>query len=270
MVGLLQKIWLEVRWPVCQLSIGLFAVMALLTRLLPKVLGDIDHVFERLPFVKPLVTALLGMDPGNRLSSEMMQAFLWVHPTVLSLIWAHELMYCSRMPAGEIDRGTVDFLLGLPVSRWKLYVSESIGWLATGIVLLVVGYVGHAMAATGLPPETLPSRRATLYVMVNLLALYVAVGGFAFLISASSDRRGRAIGVVFAVLLFSFLLNFLVQFWEPAKPFSFLGVLEYYRPAAIIRSRAFPRTDVAILLTIGAICWLAGGIVFRRRSVCTV
>ena len=270
MRGVLQKIYIETRWTVAQFSLALFGVMFLLTRLLPKVLGDIDHVFERLPFVKPLVTALLGMDPGNRLSSEMMQAFLWVHPTVLSLIWAHELIFCSRVPAGEIDRGTADFLLGLPISRAKLYVAETIGWVLSGLVILSFGYLGHASASLSLPGDALPSHRATAYVMGNLFALYLAVGSFAFLVSSGSDRRGRAIGVVFAILLFSFLLNFLVQFWTPAKPFSFLGVLEYYRPAAIIRANAFPRRDVAVLVSIATVCWVTGGIVFRRRSICTV
>lgn len=270
MRGVLAKILYETRWPVVLFSIGLFIVMGLLTSLLPKVLGDIDHVFRRLPFVKSMVTVLLGMDPGNRLSPQMMQAFLWVHPTVLSLIWAHELMYCSRLPAGEIDRGTIDFLLGLPISRWKLYCSETIGWLASGLVILLVGYLGHYVASGSLEPYMLPGRRATAYVMANLFAMYLAVGGFAFLVSACSDRRGRAISVVFAVLLFSFLLNFLAQFWEPAKPFSFLGVLEYYRPALIIQSRSFPLRDASTLVVLAAICWVAGGVIFQRRSICTV
>ena len=102
MTGLLQKIWMEVRWPVLWFSLGLCAVMSLLTVLLPKVLGNIHQMFDKMPIVKPLLTALLGVDPGDQVSAQLSQAFLWVHPTVLTLLWAHEVMYCSRMPAGEI------------------------------------------------------------------------------------------------------------------------------------------------------------------------
>ena len=42
-------------------------------------------------------------------------------------------------------------------------------------------------------------------------------GWLCFLISSVSDRRGRAMGVVFAVLLASFLINFVAQFWDPLK-----------------------------------------------------
>ena len=93
MRGVLLKIFYEVRLQSILLSLALCVVMGLLTALLPKVLGEIGFVFDRLPFIKPMITAMLGVDVGNNLTQEMMQAFLWVHPTVLSVVWAHELMY---------------------------------------------------------------------------------------------------------------------------------------------------------------------------------
>lgn len=270
MRGLLTKILIEVRWSVLLFGTGLCLIMALLTALLPKVLGDLDRIFEKLAFVKPLITALLGVDPGKQPTAQVMQAFLWVHPTVLTLIWAHEVMYCTRMPAGEIDRGTIDFLLGLPVSRWKVYISETIGWMVSGVVILLMGFAGHLAASSSLQPQMRPGFLITAWVMLNLLAVYAAVGSFSLLISAASDRRSRAMGIVFGVLLFSFLLNFLAQFWEPAKAVSFLSIMEYYRPAVIIQTGEFPLTDFVALAAVSIVCWVTGGVVFRRRSICTV
>jgi len=271
MGGLLQKIWLEVRWPVLWFSLGLCAVMSLLTALLPKVLDNIPQMFDRMPMIKPLLTALLGVDPGNQVSAQLSQAFLWVHPTVLTLMWGHEVMYCSRMPAGEIDRGTADFLFCLPVSRWSVYLAESIGWLISGMCMLSLGYAGHLVASLSVQPAMRLSVVNTMMVMANFGAVYLAVGSFAFLISAFSDRRGRAIGIVFTVLLASFLLNFLAQFQDWAKIISpWLSVMEYYRPAIIIQTGLFPWGDVGVLLALAAVLWVAGGVTFRMRSVCTV
>jgi ABC-type transport system involved in multi-copper enzyme maturation permease subunit len=270
MSGLLSKIWMEVRWPVLWFSLGLCAIMALLTALLPKVLGNIHTMFEKMPIVKPLITALLGVDPGDQMSSQLSQAFLWVHPTVLTLIWAHEIMYCSRMPAGEIDRGTADFLLCLPVSRWKVFLAETIGWLISGTSILSFGYAGHLVASLLVQSDMRLSVAHTMMVMANLAAVYLAAGSFAFLLSALSDRRGRAIGVVFALMLASFLLNFLAQFQEWAKSVSWLSFMDYYRPAIIIQTGKFPWTDVGILLFLAAVFWLTSGLIFRNRSICTV
>jgi ABC-type transport system involved in multi-copper enzyme maturation permease subunit len=314
MRSLLIKIFWETRWPVLLFALGLSIIMALLTGLLPRVLGDIHLVFEKLPFVKPLITALLGVDPGKQLSAAMSQAFLWVHPTVLSIIWAHEVMYCTRTPAGEIDRATVDFLLGLPISRWQLFVAETIGWLISGLFILACGLLGHWIVESIAKTEMRSTWTATLYVMTNLMAVYFAVGAFSFLISALSDRRNRAIGVIFAVLLFSFLINFVAQFWDPFsgkssrqspmanvlsiggnepdatstsgsdKPQSSqsnsasdtkrwgiasLSVMHYYRPATIIQSGKFPIVDTSILVGFGSIFWIAAGVYFSRRSICT-
>jgi len=200
----------------------------------------------------------------------MTQAFLWVHPTVLSIIWGHEVMYCTRMPAGEIDRGTVDFLLGLPVSRWKLFLAETIGWLVSGLIIICTGILGHVYVAQQFASKMQPSPVATLMILCNLFSMYIAVGAIAFLISSMSDRRNKAMGIVFAILLISFLLNFLAQFWQPAKPWAQLSVLEYYRPATIIQTGNFPTHNITILLGIGFVCWLAAGIILRQRSICTV
>ncbi len=271
MSGLLQKIWIEVRWPVLWLSLGMCAVMSLLTALLPKVLGNIHQMFDNMPMVKPLLTALLGVDPGDQVSAQLSQAFLWVHPTVLTLLWAHEVMYCSRTPAGEIDRGTADFLLCLPVSRWSIFLSETIGWLVSGLCILTFGYAGHLTASLSVQPAMRLSTSDTMMVMANLGAVYLAVGGFSFLVSAFSDRRGRAIGVVFTTLLASFLLNFLAQFQDLAKAISpWLSVMEYYRPAIIIQTGTFPWSDVIVLLSLASVLWIAAGLVFRSRSICTV
>jgi hypothetical protein len=108
-------------------------------------------------------------------------------------------------------------------------------------------------------------------VMANLGAVYLAVGSFSFLISALSDRRGRATGVVFTALLASFLLNFLAQFLDWAKAVSrWMSVMEYYRPAIIIQTGTFPWSDVGVLLIMAAALWLSAGLVFRMRNVCTV
>jgi ABC-type transport system involved in multi-copper enzyme maturation permease subunit len=262
---------MEVRWPVLWLSLGLCIVMGLLTALLPKVLGNIHTMFDKMGMIKPLLTALLGVDPGDQVSAQLSQAFLWVHPTVLTLLWAHEVMYCSRMPAGETDRGTADFLLCLPVSRWTIFLSETIGWLLSGFCILTLGYIGHLVASFSVQPGMRLSTAHTMMVMANLAAVYLAVGSFSFMISAISDRRGRAIGVIFTVLLASFLLNFLAQFLDWAKAISrWLSVMEYYRPAIIIQTGTFPTSDICVLLCMSIVLWTTSGIIFRRRSICTV
>jgi len=270
MRGLLSKTVHETWVATLLFGCGLFAVMALLTYVVPQFHEGMSELFEHLPFVKTLLAAMLGTEVGDEINARTMQAVLWVHPMVLALAWAHAIVFCTRMPAGEIDRGTIDILLGLPAPRRAVYYSEVAVWLVAGLAVLLMGMLGHLLTASAIDVETRPSLTDVLRVMGNLYCVYVAVGGIALLFSSLSNHRGRAMGAAFALVVASFLLSFVSQFWAPAKTISFVSVLEYYRPAEILLNGAFPTRDAAALLSVGVASLALGGEIMARRSICTV
>ena len=270
MRGLFSKTLHEVWLPTLLFGCSLLVVKALLTHLLPQIQEGWAGVVDHMPLAKAMLTALLGTELGDEISAHAMQAFLWAHPVVLALLWAHEIAFCTRMPAGEIDRGTIDVLLSLPVSRRAVYACESVVWLISGLLILGMALLGHCIATPALPEKMRPELPAVLLVTANLYCVYVAVGGIAFLVSAYSDRRGPAMAIIFAIVLASFLLNFVAQFWDPARTIAFLSIMEYYQPARILQSGHLPLRDVVALLLVGGSCWLLGGEVVARRSICTV
>jgi ABC-2 type transport system permease protein len=269
--GILLKSAREVL-PVTLLLGGLLMLMqGVLAYVLPTFSAQFSSQMLRVEFLRNVIQAMLGTDLAEGVGPQLFVAIAWVHPVVLALVWAHAIIVCTRVPAGEVDRGTIDVLLGLPVSRWGLYLSETVGWLVSGIVLLVLGAAGNAVgtllvADTSLRPE--PPRVAL--VVINQLCLYLAVGAAAWLASSLSDRRGRAIGVVFVVVVASFLLNYLAQFWEPARRAAPFGLLRYYRPLLILRDGALPARDAIVLGSVAILLWLSGGLIFARRDLATL
>ena len=75
---------------------------------------------------------------------------------------------------------------------------------------------------------------------------------------------------VFVLVLASFLLNYLAQFWEPARRIRHLSLLTYHRPLLALRDGVWPILDLAVLGSLAAASWIAGGIVFARRDLSTV
>ena len=269
MRGVLTKILHETLLGMVLFSLALLLVEVLLNLILPQILDQMDEMMARMPFMRDFVAALLGIDIEGEITAQLMQAFVWVHPTVLTLLWANETMFCTRFPAGEIDRGTIDVLLALPLSRRRIYLCETIVFLAGGVMMLGAGAIGYAIGSQSLPVENRPEWTLVALILLNLFCLYVAIGGVTFLISSFSERRGRAVFAVFSIVVASFLINFLAQFWSPAEPIAFLSVVEYYQPAKILRSGALPFGDIAVLLGIGLIAWIAGREIVARRSICT-
>lgn len=270
MRGLYAKAFREVRLQLVILSLALFGMMTALTHILPQFQENLlGEVMEQLPFAKRMFATLLGVDIEGQINAQMLQSFVWVHPVVLTTIWAHEIIFCTRTPAAEIDRGTIDILLGLPISRKALFLCESSVWLITGIIIIASGSLGYFIASRGMSAEQRPALATVFMILTNLFCLYIAVGGISYLASSLASRRGRAISVIFGIVLGSFFLNFLAQFWDPAKPFSFLGVLEYYRPATIMLDDKFPIADIATLLAVGLSTWFAALFITTRRNICT-
>ncbi|MBI2827545.1 MAG: ABC transporter permease subunit [Planctomycetia bacterium] len=268
--GLIVKAAREL-WPATLFCGALLAAFeALLAYVLPTLQGQFAETMLQLRFMQTFLSAMLGTEVSNQLGPETFFSLSWVHPVVLATVWAHALVCCTRVPAGEIDRGTADVLLGLPVTRWEIVRSETVVWLAAGLAMLVAGFVGNELGGWNVPGGERPRLGRMIVVVANLFCVYVAVGGLAWLVSAASDRRGPAITVVFVILLSSFLLNFLAQFWEPAERVQFLGLLNYYRPLYVFRDGTVPWRDMGVLLAAGGVLWTAAGWVFARRDVCTV
>ena len=269
--GILLKSAREILPVTLLLGALLLAMQAALAYVLPTFSAQFSSQMLRVEFVRQMIGAMLGADLAAGIGPEMFVAMAWVHPVVLALVWAHAIIVCTRVPAGEVDRGTIDVLLGLPVSRWGVYVSETLAWLAAGALLVMLGAIGNMVGIGQVANESLhPDRRRVLIVVANLFCLYMAVGAAGWFFASMSDRRGRAIGAVFVVVLASFLLNYLAQFWEPARRAAPLGLLRYYRPLAILRDGTFPARDVVVLLSVGLVLWTAGGMIFARRDLATL
>ncbi len=269
-LGLWRKTLAETWVQLLLFGLALCIVSALLTMLLPQLEEGLNQVFAMLPFVRRFVQALLGEDLGERINPQSLQAIIWVHPTVLALLWAQEIVFCTRVPAGEIDRGTIDILLSWPVSRRKLFYAETTVWLAAGIWLSLMMLVGHMIGRQLVTSTATHSWRSVFLVLTNFYSMYVAVGAVALLVSTMSHRRGRAMATVFGLILASFLLNFLAQFWPTAEILAPLSVLNYYRPAQILANGNFPAHDILLLWGVAVVAWLAGLEIFARRSICTV
>lgn len=267
--GVLLKAWRET-WPTTLLfGVAMLVLQGILAFALPTFQSQLSAQLASTPFLQNLIGAMIGADVTGGIGPEMFAAIPWVHPVVLALVWAHAIVLCTRVPAGEVDRGTIDVLLALPVSRWRVFVTESVVWLGSGLTLIVLALLGNTVGARigGNVLGVTPDRFVP--VAANLLALGTSVGAFAWLVSSLSDRRARALAVALLAVLASFLLNYLAQFWEPARRTAWLSVLQYHQPLRALQSGRWPFADLGVLLTVSALMWVAAGWVFARRDLAT-
>ncbi|MBN1346783.1 MAG: ABC transporter permease subunit [Phycisphaerae bacterium] len=230
---------------------------------------DLLTQWLNLPFVRNPLRMLLGEDIRDMLNRTSFAAFGFVHPLMLSIVWAFLIVICTQVPSAEIDRGTADLLLSLPISRLGIYVSVSVVVFGFGVLLAVGPWLGAYLTdAFWVWKEPLQLDRLRL-VIVNHLAAIWAVAGVGMAVSAATSRRGVAVAILFGWLLISFALNFLGAMWKPAERLVFLSLLDYFRPLLIVRDASLNLGDIAVLVGVAATGWIVGAVIFARRDVRT-
>jgi beta-exotoxin I transport system permease protein len=270
MRGLIEKTFRETFGATVAFAVGFAVAEGLLAYAIPTMILPYGDQFLQMKFLQPFLIGLLGERVEGAFERNAVVTLAWVDPVVFAIVWAHAIWFCSRVPAGEIDRGTIDVLLGLPVSRTRVFISESIVLAAGGMVVILCGLAGNWIATWFLEAEFQGAVRTTCLVAANLYCVYLAAAGVVLAASAACDRRGRAVGASLAVMIASFLVSFLAQLWEPFHRVRWLSVLNYYRPLGIVRDHAWPLHDMRTLLGVGLAFWLVGAVVFARRDVRTV
>ena len=268
--GLFEKNVREVWRVVAITCVALGAAMGLLVRILPQFDEGLNEIMLQIPFVRVIISGLMGIDVSSGLAPQMLLVIVWSHPIVLAIVWGTAVVLSTRVPAAEIERGTIDVLMSWPVSRSAVYLSETIVCVCAGVLLLLSGALGFLVSGSTLPAELRPNALNTTLTVVNLFALYLAIVGTVQCITAACDRRGKAMGIAIAFLLASFLVSFLSTLWPPAERIVFASIVHYYRPAQVMLTGRLPVWDVVVLVIWGTCLWVIGGVIWNRRSVLTV
>ena len=80
------------------------------------------------------------------------------------------------------------------------HAAGAVRQLVCGAILLAAALAGNELGGLALPSAERPQLARLLLVLLNLYCLYFAVGGLAWLVSSLSNRRGRAMTIVFLIL----------------------------------------------------------------------
>lgn len=267
--GLLYKSIREV-WPATLLC-GLLAAAfeGLVAVIFPNIQQQMGAQVMSMEFVKRIVEGMLGTKIADQLGPEILQAVPWAHPILLAIVLSHALISCTRLPSGEVDRGTIDVALGLPITRWRWMWTDTLVCVLGSMTVIGMALIGSYVGSSIAEGDRGLSLSVAAMIYVNLLGLCLVFGSAAWLLSSLGDRRGKAITMAFVLIVVSFLVSYLEQLWDPAGYVSWLSALSYYRPLVILRDGAWPVGDLMVLYGAAAVLWGSAAAVFCRRDLCT-
>ena len=219
-----------------------------------------------IPWIRKLMSAMMGADIGEMFTQNGITSFVYTHPLMWIMVIGSLLTMTSGVLAGEVDRGTMDLLATLPISRTRIYASLTMVAVLFGLPVcwtIWLGVcVGRALVGWG------EVRLDVLAILTcHLYAVYVFLACFSMAVSALCSRRTTALLICFVVVFYSFVINLLMAFWPALERIAFTGFLNYYSPLPIVRDHAWHWDDIGVLLAAGLVCWTVGLLGFQRRDV---
>jgi ABC-2 type transport system permease protein len=170
----------------------------------------------------------------------------------------------ARAIAGEEERGTLELLLGNPISRRRL-VLEKVGALAVeliglALVLFLALVVGTAIADMDVSASDLASATASAFL------LGLALGAVAFVLGAATGRNAIAIGVSSALGVAAYLVNGLAPLVDAIHSIRWLSPWYHYVAGNPLREGLSPG-NALVLLAIAVVAAAVAIVAFDRRDV---
>lgn len=205
---------------------------------------------------------LVGLDPLAQWATIGLQ-----HPIFLVGGGLFAVGLGIRAIAGELEAGSLALALARPISRLQWFVSHLVvlipGCLAVG---LLYG-AGCLLAASVTDPigSLEPLRMLAGGLLGGLLLL--SFGGIAFLISAFSSERGRALAWAVGIVIVMYTASFLLPLWSPTSELVKLTPFGWFDPGPLIQRGEVAWSDIAVLLAYALVPLAIAGWRFNRRDL---
>lgn len=245
-------------------SIGFLEMYVAIFPIISQRADQFDKILSTLP---PEVFKAVGMDVstlsfGNfesYLSTEYI-SLLW---PILAIIFA--ISIANYISVNEVDKGTIETLMSLPVNRTRIFIERYF----TGLLIL---FIFCAISIFGVLP--LAMIHGVDFSFVNYLTTTIgsclfiwAIYSLATLMSVIFSEKGKATMISAGILMLMYVVHIISTLNESLKNIQYLSFFHYYKGSDLLAKNVYPEFVLlalggfAILSTIGAIVW------FNRRDL---
>jgi ABC-2 type transport system permease protein len=229
--------------------------------LYPSVRHNADLINKYIQSFPPALVRAFGLQNYSTFPHFMGGEFLNFVWPIIACVFV--IMAGSAVVAQEVEQGTIDLWLSVPVSRWRL-LSSKIGAIALGVVALAAATDLALILGARLVGEGL-SAGGVLALSVNLVLFPLTVGTFAAAASSLSSSRSHAAGIAAVVLVLSYLIWVVSLISTSWSWLQHLSVFSLFHPADALSNGHLAAGDVVAFLIIAAVFAAASLVTFERR-----
>ena len=261
--NLLLKTLRDQRIPILAYGLGLGALALLIVAIYPSFAAtgaELEEAMENLPEAYKAFTG--GVLSLTEFDGYLVSQYLIILPLILAIFAIVEGTGALR---GEEERGTMDTLLSLPISRSQVVLHKAVATLLSIVFVLVIVGVVLYLSTLFVEEATLALDRLAV-VMLNTFGMGALFYCFSIFLSASlpSRRLAGVIGAVFTVGAYFF--DAMTDIVEGLYDYRYVGPFNYFEPLAILKED-LSFQDSAVLLGASLVLLSVAVLLFRRRDI---
>jgi ABC-2 type transport system permease protein len=231
----------------------------------PSIRGEtsFEELAENIP---EALRSLFGIDRGAPLTS----APGYLHARLFAslgpiLVLVLGVGLGARVVAGDEEEGTLELLLGQPVTRRRVAIERLVA--AVGVVTIVVTAFAASVLVSAPMVGALDGVDG-----LGLAGAFYGIWAFgvlhlslAFAVGAATGRRSAAIAATTAVSAFGYLVEGVAAVVPAAEPLRFGSVWHWYLGRNMLADG--PEPAIAIFLPLAAVAAAGGVALFARRDL---
>ena len=266
MISLIWTTIKERKWSVTVYSAMSVLFLLLYVALFPSLQAQTQALTEVLKSMPEGLLKALGSSP-SQLSNFTLEALLGSKQfSMVFQLFAAILAFgiAASDLSGEIENGTIEYLLSQPVSRLKLYLARFI----SGVVLLTIFVAASTLLVIPMAAIFHVQYIANIYYQLFFdgLLFSLALYSIAYFFSAIFSNRGKVVGISSGILItmyVAFIISALKENLDKAKYSS----LFHYFPGEILNGGGIDKFGVLIFVLIIIVFTTAGAIIFSKRDI---
>lgn len=250
------------RWSIFWWSIGIISLVMVTLAFYPSIRDQAAQLNKSFGGLSNSALALFGgtdfFSPVGYLNSQLIYLML---PLLLAILG---IGLGSSLIGREESDGTIELLLGRPVSRTRLLLAKA---LAGGLNILIVTVIGSAftimmarLVNIGIPLGDIAAACFACFMLV------LTFSSLAFLLAATGRGRAAALGISVVYALGGYIIGSLAMTVHWLKNPSLIFPYHYYRSADILRG-TFDWSSIVFFAVFTLACVVLAWLSFRRRDL---
>lgn len=226
--------------------------------------AKMSDLFEAYPeeFLK-----IFGLDKSS-LVFDTVEKFLAVeHFSIVFpiLLFAMFISWGGSALAGEIEKGTMGFLLAKPLSRLKIFFAKYI----SGIIALIVLISFAVMGAIPLAKLHNIAYQGENYLTISILSflLGLAVLSVSMFLSALFNDKGKAYFITTGIIIVMYVLDIISKLKDNLADLKYASFFYYYDYNSALLDNKIEMQSIWIFLGITVLFTALGAWWFNRRDI---